>query len=89
MLSTDPYVRVNDSPPARLTKTPVVFDVPDGFFTVDVGNWATSHESPPGRWSNPVSHYEGSTDARQRADLTYHPAFISSYMHRGRLRRVT
>ena len=89
MLSSDPHVSINGGRPIPLTKAPVVSDVPDGFFTVEVGNWATSHESPPGRWSNPVSHYEGSTDARRRADLTYHPAIVSSYMRRGRLRRVT
>lgn len=87
MLSSDPHVSVNGAVPAALTKAPLVVEVPDGFFTVDVTVRESGQSGPKGRWSNPISHYEGSAHDGQRADLTFHPAYFSSYMRGGRLRR--
>lgn len=88
MLSSDPHVSINGATPVPLTKVPVTVDVPDGFFTVDVAVRESGFKSPEGRWSNPISHYEGSAHEGQRADLTFHPACSSSYMRRGHLRRA-
>jgi hypothetical protein len=87
MLATDPYVRVNDGSPRRLTKEPTEFEVPAGTVHVQVALFRSDHSSVEGRWTNPISRYVDDVGEDGRVRLWFHPALSNSYMRRGHLRR--
>ena len=87
MLATDPYVRVNDGPPKKLTKSPVEFEVTTGAVRVAVALFRSGHGAVERRWSNPISRWTEDVDEDGWLRLWFHPALLSSWWRRGYLRR--
>jgi hypothetical protein len=87
MLATDPYVRVNDGLPKKLTKSPVEFDVTPGPVRVEVALFRSGHGEVEGRWSNPISRWSEDADEDTQIRLWFHPALLNSWCRRGHLRR--
>lgn len=87
MLATDPHVRVNDSVPKKLTKSPVEFEVNAGAVHVEVALFRSGHSAAEERWSNPVSRWSDDLDEDGQLRLWFHPALLNSWMRNGHLRR--
>jgi hypothetical protein len=87
MLITDPYVRVNDGPPKKLTKSPAEFEVTAGAVRVEVTLFRSGQGGAEGRWSNPISRWTDDVDEDGRLLLWFHPALLNSWCRRGHLRR--
>ena len=87
MLATDPYVRVNDGLPQKLTKSPVEFEVPAGAIRVEVALFRSGHGAPERRWSNPISRWTEDLVENGQLRLWFHPALLNSWWTRGHLRR--
>ncbi|MEQ1702517.1 MAG: hypothetical protein ABMA25_20605, partial [Ilumatobacteraceae bacterium] len=83
ILATDPYVRVNDGEPRRLTQAPVEFEVPAGQVHVEVTLFAPGTDDS---WGGGPAEYTEQVDADDVLRLSFHPSWLSSSMRRGHLR---
>jgi hypothetical protein len=86
-LSSDPHVRINGGPPLRLTKEATVAEVPAGPFEVAVSAWHPGALPSEEAAASRTRRFRAEATAGERVMLRYHPAWIASYMFRGRLRR--
>jgi hypothetical protein len=86
MLATDPYVRVNEGPPMKLTKSPVEFEVTGGAVRVEVALFKSGHGAVERGWSNPISRWTEDVDEDSQLRLWFHPALFNSWRRRGHLR---
>ena len=88
-LSSDPHVRVNDSPPRPLTKTPAVFEITAGPYTVEVTSWRPGTFGSADRPSITGRSASGVIDDGDQIAYRFHPAYFNSWMRKGHLRRET
>jgi hypothetical protein len=87
MLATDPYVRLNNGPPKKLTKSPVEFEVTTGTVHVEIALFRSGHSTAERQWSNPISRWTENLDEDGQLRLWFHPALFNSWCRRGHLRR--